>query len=335
MPRTSRVLIFIVALLFFFGGPSLVGFATDWLWFGELGYQQVFLTILRAQGTLFTITFAIAVTWLIANLRYALGSVGDTRPVFTTRDGIELALPGRQQLRAIANLAALVLGGLIALFASSQWETWLAWRFGVPFGQADPILGRDVGFYVFALPFFQFVKGLGQSLVVLAAIACGAIYFVSGSFSSRFGTTTWVTPAARRHLSFLAAVFLLLLAFGAWLGQAEKLILPSGVIYGPGYADVNGRMPAALVLVAVSIVGAALAVVQATSRRNWPLPVAVALYLVVAVGGEVYSTMLQRFVVTPNEQTRETPFIQHNIDATRRAFALDRVEARELSATRC
>src|SRR5438132_1456067 len=122
MPRTSRIIVLLVALLFFFAGPSLVGFATDWLWFGELGYQQVFLTILRAQGTLFTITFAIAVAWFIVNLRIALGSVGDVRPVFTTRDGLEVALPGRRQLRAIANLVALVLAALIGLFASSQWE---------------------------------------------------------------------------------------------------------------------------------------------------------------------------------------------------------------------
>ncbi len=329
--RTTRVVILILAAIIFFAGPSLVAFATDWLWFGELGYQQVYLTTLRAQGTLFVLAFAIAAVWLTANLRIALASVGDARPVFTTREGLEVALPGRQQMRTIASLVAIVLAVLIGLFASSQWETWLAWRFAVPFGQADPILGRDAGFYVFSLPFFQFVRGLGQALVLLAAVSCGAIYFVSGSLTSRFTSSVWMTPAARRHLSLLAAAFLLLLAFGAWLGQAEQLVQPSGVIYGPGYADVNGRMPAALVLAAVSVIGALLALVHATTPKNWPIPVAVALYLLVAIGGEVYSTLLQRFVVTPNEQTRETPFIQHNIDATRRAFALDRVETRELS----
>ena len=329
--RTTRVVILILGLIIFFGGPSLLGFATDWLWFGELGYQQVYLTTLRTQGTLFAIAFAITAVWLTTNLRFALASVGDTRPVFTTREGLEVALPGRQQMRTIASAVAVVLAVLVGLFASSQWETWLAWRFAAPFGQADPILGRDASFYVFSLPFLQFVRGLGQALVLLAAVSCGAIYFMSGSLTSRFTSSVWLTPSARRHLSLLAAVFLLLLAFGAWLGQAEQLLRPSGVIYGPGYADVNGRMPAALVLAVVSVVGALLAIVHATTPKNWPIPVAVALYLLVAIGGEVYSTLLQRFVVTPNEQTRESPFIQHNIDATRRAFALDQVETRELS----
>jgi uncharacterized membrane protein (UPF0182 family) len=332
LQRPVRLLVFAVLALLFFAGPSLVRFYTDWLWFGEVGYQQVFLTMLRAQGTLFTITFAIAAVWLTVNLRMALAAIGELRPVFTTREGIEVPLPGRQQMRALASGVAVLVAIMIGLFASSRWETWLAWRNAVPFGQADPILGRDAGFYVFSLPFYQMVRGIAQGLVLLAALAAGALYFVSGSLtSSRFGALPWMTPAARRHLSLLAAVFLLLLAFGAWLNQAAHLVQGSEVIYGPGYADVNGRMPAALVLAVVCVIGAGLAALQAFTPRNWPIPLAVGLYLLVAVGGEIYSTLLQRFVVTPNQQTRESPFIQYNIDATRRAYGLDRVEARELS----
>ncbi|MBM3819424.1 MAG: UPF0182 family protein, partial [Acidimicrobiia bacterium] len=329
--RPVRFLIFGVLAVLFFGGPSLVRFYTDWLWFGEVGYQQVFLTMLRAQGTLFVAAFAVSAVWLAANLRLALGSIGDLRPVFTTRDGIEVALPGRQQLRTLATALAFVVAVFIGLFASSQWETWLAWRHQVPFNQPDPILGRDAGFYIFSLPFLQFLRGLAQGLVLLAAIGAGALYFVSGSMASRFGSMLSMTPAARRHLAVLAALFLFLLAFGAWLSQAERLIQPSGVIYGPGYSDVNGRMPAALLLSVAAAIGGVLALVHAFTPHNWPIPAAAGLYLLVAVGGEVYSTVIQRFIVTPNEQSAESQYIQHNIDATRRAFALDRVEAREIS----
>jgi len=331
LQRPVRLVVLGVLALALFAGPSLVRFYTDWLWFGEVGYQQVFLTMLRAQATLFAAVFAVAALWLAANFRLALASIGDARPVFTTREGIELPLPGRQQLRTIASALAAVLAIFIALYASSQWEVWLAWRNAAPFGQADPILGRDAGFYVFSLPFFQLARGLAQGLVLLAALGAGLLYFASGSLSSRFGAMVWMTPGARRHLSFLAAAFLVLLAFGAWLGQAQHLVQPSGVIYGPGYADVNGRMPAALLLAVVSLAGAGLAVLHGVTPRNWPIPVAAGLYLLVALGGGVYGTLLQRFVVSPNEQTRESPYIQHNIDATRRAFALDRVEARELT----
>jgi uncharacterized membrane protein (UPF0182 family) len=331
LQRPIRFLVPALLAVVFLGAPSLVRFYTDWLWFGEVGYQPVFLTMLRAQATLFTAVFAVAALWLVVNFRVALAGIGDIRPVFTTREGIELPLPGRAQLATITSGIAVLLAIVIALYASSRWETWLAWRYAQPFEVVDPILGRDAGFYVFALPFLQLVRGLAQGLVLFAALGVGFMYFASGSLSSRFGTRLWMTPGARRHLSFLVAAFLLLLACGAWLGQAERLVQPSGLIHGPGYADVNGRMPAALLLTAVSVIGAALAVLHGLTPRNWPIPAAGALYLLVAVGGEVYSTLVQRFVVTPNEQSMQSPYIQHNIDATRRAFALDRVEARELT----
>src|SRR4051812_12626094 len=105
-----------------------------------------------------------------------MGSVRDLRPVFTTRDGIELSLPGRQQIGAIANAVALLIAAFIALYAGSQWDVWLSWRNAVPFGVADPVLGRDVGFYVFTLPFLSFIHGLGQAFVITAAAGAALIY---------------------------------------------------------------------------------------------------------------------------------------------------------------
>jgi uncharacterized membrane protein (UPF0182 family) len=326
-----RLVVFAALALLFFGGPSLVRFYTDWLWFGEVGYQQVFTTIVRSEASLFTVAFVVSVLWLVVNLRLALGSVGEGRPIFTTQQGIEVALPGRQQLRTLTSAVAMVLSGLIGLYASGQWETWVTWQKAVPFGQQDPILGRDVSFYVFSIPFIQLVRGIGQTLVIMAAVGAGAIYLVSGSLVSRPSSFVSMTPAVRRHLSALVAVFFVLLAIGAWLGRYELLVHPAGVIYGASYADVNARMPAALALTAVSLLGVVLAVLHGLGRRNWPIVVAIALYLLVTIGGEGYATVLQRFVVTPNEQVRESPFIQHNIDATRRAFALDGVEERALT----
>ena len=329
--RPVRALVIAFVAVVFFGGPTLVRLYTDWLWFSELGYPQIFTTILTAQGTLFAIVFAVAALWLTTNLRIALAAIGDMRSVFTTSDGVEVALPGQQQLRLLALAAASVLAILVGLFASNRWETWLAWLNAQPFGEVDPLLGLDVSFYVFSLPFLRLVHGLGQTLVVVAALAAVGLYLVSGNLTSGFPAQITMTPRARRHLGLLAVAFLLLLAFGAWLGRAEQLLQPSGIISGAGYADVNGRMPAALLLVAVAIFGAGLAALHAFTPRNWPIPVAVGLYLLVSVGGEVYGTVLQRFVVNPNEQVLETPYIEHNIAATRRAFSLDGVEVREIS----
>ncbi|HEV8394657.1 MAG TPA: UPF0182 family protein [Vicinamibacterales bacterium] len=331
MPRSSRVVGVAAFVLLALAMPQIVRYYTDWLWFGEVGFQQVFSTILRTQSLLFVGALVISVAWFALNVRIAVATMGDRRPTFVTREGLEVQLPGREQVQRLALAGMTVVAVLIGLYAAAEWPLWLTFRNGGSFGQADPILGFDVGFYVFALPFWQVLRGIGQVLVILAALVAGGLYLVSGSLASGFGRRLSMTRAVRLHLSSLAAVFFLLLGVGAWLNRAEHLLEPTTLLFGASYADVMGRMPASLLLAAVCVVGAVLAMVQAYTPRNWPIPAAVGLYLLVSVGGELYSSAMQRFVVAPNEQTRESPYIQHNIDATRRAFGLDGVEERELS----
>lgn len=325
-----RLLITLFVLVFIVG-PSLLGFYTDWLWFGEVGYRQVYVTMLTSEGALFTILFAVTAIWLAFNLQLALRTLSHARPMLTTRDGIQVTLPGPRQIRTIAMALAVIAAALVGLYGASEWDVWLAWQKGVPFGIADPVLGHDVSFYVFALPFLQFVRGVAEALVILAALGAGAVYLVSGNLTSGFPARVALSPGARRHLALLAALFLLLLAFSAWLARAEFLVNQSGMIFGASYADVYGRLPASWAIIAVCIVGAGLAVLQAFTYRNWPIAAAVVLYVVAVAAGEGYGALLQRFVVSPDEQARETPFIRNNIEATRRAFALNKVEERELS----
>src|SRR5262245_37792539 len=115
MPRRTRLVVMIAILIVIFSGPSLLRFYTDWLWFGEVGYQSVFSTMLRAQGTLFLIGFAVTALWLTVNLRVATQAIGDLRPVFTTREGLEVLLPGRRQLQAVVPYIAMAGGLLVGL----------------------------------------------------------------------------------------------------------------------------------------------------------------------------------------------------------------------------
>ena len=122
-----------------------------------------------------------------------------------------------------------------------------------------------------------------------------------------------------------------MLALGAWMSRLQEIVSPSGIIQGASYADAHARMPAAFALMIAALVArrSAAATASATieSRRSC---IGAAVYIVVLLGGEGYANLLQRFAVTPNEQVRETPFMEYNIAATREAFALDRVEEREL-----
>jgi uncharacterized membrane protein (UPF0182 family) len=329
--RFSRLVFLALLGLVFLAVPRMVDFYTEWLWFGEVGYQAVFTTLLKAQGALFVGAFAASVAWFGLNIRVAVSSLGDRRPTFVTRAGLAVPFPEPAQIWRALMGVAMVVSLLFGLAAASNWDTWLAWRSQQPFRDADPILGLNAAFYVFSLPLWQGLVGAGQALVVLAGLAAGGLYFVTGGLTTGFPSRLSVRGPARRHLASLVAVFFLLMAVDAWLRRPEYLLEPTSIFFGATYADVSARMPAALLLMGVSLLGVVLAALHALTPRNWPIPVALGLFVIVAAGTELYAGLIQRFVVTPNEQARESPFIQHNIDATRRAYALDAVEERELS----
>ena len=163
------------------------------------------------------------------------------RPVFTTREGLQVTLPGDGSFVRWRSALPCSLAALIGLFFAGRWEQWLAWRFGVPFGVQDPILGRDVAFYVFSLPFLRLVQRVAQTLVVLAAVSTAAIYLVSGHLTSGFPAKLSLSPTARRHLVLPRCRLLPAAGVGAWLRSAEHLVEASGLIYGASYADVYGE----------------------------------------------------------------------------------------------
>ncbi|MGE3276444.1 MAG: UPF0182 family protein [Vicinamibacterales bacterium] len=325
-----RVGLLLAGALAFFVLPSATDFAVDWLWFGALGYRGVFLTGLQWEFLLGGAAFLVAAVWLLLHLRHALGAMSATPATFTTREGLTIALPTRDQIRPLATAVALGASVLVALYPAGEWLTVLSWWHAVPFGQADPILGHDAGFYVFTLPILELARNLAMVLVVLAAAGSGALYVMAGELGlTPFGFR--ISPRVVRHGALLAAAAFVVLAFGAWLDRPNLLLSPSGIIQGASYADVHGRLPAAWVLVAASLVGVGLSLAHARGSARWALPAAAVLYVIAAGGGELYAGFLQRFVVAPNEQAREAPYIEHNIAGTRQGFALDRVEEREIS----
>jgi uncharacterized membrane protein (UPF0182 family) len=323
------VLLLIAAAAIFFVMPATLDFLADWLWFGEVGYRQVYSTAITARAVTWSVGFVVALGWLAAHARVALAAMSPAPVTFTTREGFSVALPTRDQVRPLVLILAAIAAFLVASFASSQWMTLLMWWNQVPFGTADPVLGHDAAMYVFTLPALELVRGLLFGLVLLAAVGVIALYFVSSQVVlTPFGVR--IEDRARRHLAWLAAMLFLVLALGAWIGRLQEIVSPSGIIQGASYADVHGRMPAALALTLASIVAAGLSAATALTGSTRHVITGAALYALVLLGGEGYASLLQRFAVTPNEQVRETPFMEYNIAATRQAYALDRVEEREL-----
>jgi uncharacterized protein len=332
------VLLLVAVVLFVL--PSAVDYYTDWLWFKELGYEGVFLRTLNAQSAVFAGTFAAVFLFLFLNLRFARRRTADRPRVVlgTGGDGRPIALEGRQ-LAGLAMPVSLFVAGLMGLMGASNWLAWLSLFHHVSFNAADPIFGRDVSFYVFRLPVYQLIRQQTLIVALISLVGCGIYYVFSGSFviEARPAVSSWprirLIPSARRHLSLLTALVLGLLAWGSWLEVPSTLLTPteSSVAFGAGYSDIYARIPFLWITILTLVVGAVLAVWHGFGRRGWPLPLAVVLYLVVSATGSLYAGFVQRLIVTPNEQDKERPFILHNIESTRRAYALDRVEERDVS----
>ena len=324
-----RVIVFGVIAAAFFVVPAGIDFLADWMWFGEVGHRQVYSTSISMRAVTGAATFLITVAWLAFHVRQALAAMSPAPMTFTTREGFTVSLPTRDQVRPLVMVLAAVAAFLLASFVSTQWMTLLNWWHQVPFGTNDPVLGYDAGFYVFTLPALELLRGFLLGLVVLAVIASAAMYFVAGQVAlTPFGLR--VEHRARTHLTWLAAAFFVVLALGAWLSRVQEIVMPSGIIQGASYADAHARMPAALALTAAALVAAGLAIAAALTGRTRLLVAAAGIYAVPMFAGQGYAAALQRFAVTPNEQQRETPFMEYNIAATRAAYALDRVEEREL-----
>ncbi len=251
--------------------------------------------------------------------------------VVSTPEGMTVALPARREVQSLGSIVAAgaaVLGALCSPPRAGR--TCSAGNRPRPFGTTDPILGFDVAFYVFTLPVLDLARSFAVAQVGVAAAGVGALYLLGGQLAlTPFGMR--LGGRARRHLGLLAAAFLVLLAAGAWLDRPHALLTVDGIIRGAGYTDVHARLPFALAEMAAALVGAACAVAYAFTERTAAAAAAIGIYAVVALAGQVYAGAIQRFVVSPNEQVREAPFIQHNIDATRRAFALDTIQQRPLT----
>ncbi|HTE18782.1 MAG TPA: UPF0182 family protein, partial [Armatimonadota bacterium] len=321
-----------LALLF---GPNLMGFYVDWLWFGEVGGRRVFWTIFQSRlllGLFFGLSLA-GLTYL--NVVIARRSAPRLIPRAgapewqqamgrLTREGLTAALVG----------GALFVGGLGGIVASARWDDWLRFRNPQAFGVQDPVFKLDIGFYVFQYPFLQFLSGWLFTTLMLIVVATAAVYYLDGAVAM-VQQQARIPNAVRVHLSILLGLAVLAKAWDYWLDRYGLLLQPGGVLFGAGYTDIHARLPALNILVGVALVAAVGFFVNARVRALWLPGLALALMAVagVTVGG-IYPEIVQRFVVAPDEQARERPFIQHHLEATRRAYGLHSVESKDYALGR-
>jgi uncharacterized membrane protein (UPF0182 family) len=327
------VAVLVVVLVAFGALAQAIPFYTDWLWFQEVGFTQVFTTILAARGALFTAVAVGVLVVLYANLTFAVRTAAPD-VLWELED--QLGLPGRVVIEPIIRRFLPVVVTLISLGsglrASAHWETMLAYVNAEAFGSVDPLFGRDLGFFVFTLPFWRLLYGWAITLVGATLLLTFVLYVLQRSLVL---TTRGprLAAGARSHLLVLASLLLLLRAVGFWLDRFELVYSPRGIVFGATYTDIYASLPVLGVLAVLGVLCAATCVLQIGRPRMRPVVASLVVLGVVWVGGlGIYPALLQRFRVTPNELEAERPFITHNIRMTRQAYGLDRIVEQEFPA---
>ncbi|MFC9703750.1 UPF0182 family protein [Streptomyces sp. NPDC056943] len=305
------------------------GFWTDWLWYRSVEYSSVFTTTLWTKIGLFAVfglLMGLAVgfnIWLAYRLRPPLSAMS------LEQQSLDRYRMGVAPFKKWVLLAVTVLVGLIAgASASGQWRTWLMWVNGVKFGQKDPQFGLDVAFYAFDLPWYRFLLAFGFAAAVLSLIAAALTHYLYGGLRIT-SPGARATAAATGHLSVLLGVFVSLKAVAYWLDRYGLAVKSSdfkatGNWTGLRYVDANAYLPAKTILFCIAAICAVL-FFATLWRRTWQLPVigfGLMVLSAILIGG-LYPAIVQKFQVQPNEQAKEAPYIQKNIDATRKAYAID------------
>lgn len=334
-PRRRRWLLWMLAivLLSTFTLSRFVHIYVEGLWFDSLGYASVYWYKLRLQLALFAI-FALATIAILRGmfrlLERSFGEAALARRMIMLNNQPVAVSPARFA-KLLAWFIALFFGVSYGLAMSGGWQLFAAFLHRTPADEVDPIFQRPLDFYLFALPVYQ---SLASWLTVLAFIVLiGAVSYAALSLSQGRATKA-ITQKAYAAVSYALAVVCLVLAGRTFLARYSYLFQDHETFSGVTYTEANYLLPG-LTIVAIALIVAALVLfINAFLwRRLRPLvlalavPIAVYTLACILVPGYVAS-----FIVKPNELDREAPYIEHNIGATRRAFALDRIETRDFEA---
>ena len=339
MNKATKWTILIVAILVVLAAvPRLLRFYTEWLWFGEVGYQGIFWTVFWTKvklGLLFGLAFLLLVlgnTELARRLApRAIWHDYEQRFRLQAAEMMERYVARYLYLGLV--LMAILIGYAVAQGAARSWPKFLMFLHPTSFGTPDPIFHRDLGFYVFKLPVYEYLWQWLFAVLIAVFIITAVVHYLDKAIRVLAGIPAFA-PHVKAHLSVLLGIILLVKAWGYQINAWKLLYSPRGVIFGASYTDVHAQLPVYYVLTAIAIFCAILVLVNLHFRGLW-LPVAGISFLIIAslLANVFYPQIIQRYVVAPSELERERPYITHNIKFTRQAYGLDKVEVRGFEPT--
>lgn len=307
-------------------------FFTDYLWFGSVGLTSVWTGVLGAKiglAVAFSGLFFLAM-WI--NLAIADRLAPSLASLSSEDELVQRyrSFVGRRPI-LVRTIVAVVLGLLAGTGASAEWQSWILFTNGGSFGVTDPQFHRDIGFFVFKLPFLSFVVGWAFVALVVVVIVTAVAHYLNGGIRVQ-GPGQRVSAQVKAHLSLLLSLIALVKAAGYYLQRFQLDLSTRGYRQGALYTDVHVQLPAINLLIFISLVSFLIFIVN-IRRQGWVLPViGIGLWAFVSVvAGAIIPAIVQTFTVQPDQLAKELPYIQRNIDASRVAIGINNVHVSRFS----
>ena len=313
---------------------GMSGFYADLLWFRSVDFVSVWSTVLTTKIVLFIFFGLVTSLFITTNVYIAFRNRPIYAPISIEADNLERY---RGQIEPIRRWALLAIFVGFFYFAgtsgASLWESWLQFKNSTSFGVKDSQFGLDISFFVFKLPFYEALIAWAISTLVLTILASAAVHYLYSGIRLQ-APEDKTTVAARVQLSVLLGILVLVKAVAYWFDRYALELKEGKLITGLSYTDVNALLPAKAILAGISLICALLFFANII-RRSWVLPAAGVSLLVISsllIAG-IYPAAIQQFQVKPSESSKEAPFIQRNIEATRAAYGLSDVSVTDYEAT--
>jgi uncharacterized membrane protein (UPF0182 family) len=344
----SKKLIIGIGLLAVLLVWSLVSIYPDWLWFKNLNFSPVFWTILLSKFSFGTVVWLLLILIVSINIYVAKRLIPKKKPGVTPDDEVNFITQLGLSSKALNTLLiafVLLLSFIVASKSSNQWDMILRYLYQQPFGNPDPIFGKDIGFYVFSLPLYLFVQNGLIILFVLAGLITIAWYLKDGALqiAGEFVQAEdkpisfpkiSIIESAKKHIIFLGGTIVILLAWGYYLKIYGLLYSTQGPAFGASYTDVHVKILAYKVLIVVSLAFAFMLFLEIFRPRKKLILLSGGVWLgAILLFGTILPILVQKVVVKPNELAKESTYISYNIDCTRKAYNLNKIKEVDFSVS--
>lgn len=323
LSKGKSITLLVIVLLLIVGFLS-VDFFTDLIWMDSLGFRNVFTTVLGSKVLLAGLGFIVfmilsAVTFFWIRSAY-IGHLGHEK------------LPPMMIHKKTGNAIILVLAAVIGLIGSILvqeigWEPLLKFMNQASFGVEDPYFGMDISFYMFTLPLLKIMFNLLLGLAVIFFLIEAGCYSVFGMYRK--------SKKAQIHMGITLGFVGLFLAGLHMLAPYETLLtnkvnlFQESAVYGLSYTDKLINIPTSYILAGVAVIGTVWMIIAMNRGKIFSMILPIGVYLVLVVAGQLASVVVQSFIVSPNEFSKEEPYLAHNLEYTKAAYKLANIKEQE------